>query len=529
MGLREVPGADPGAEPGHAVVRHRGERAPPRRPGRCAGSGSVPPRASSRRKCDLPVPLAPSTATRSPYQISRSNGKVRPSSSSCSQIDRALAGPPAAEPHPDVLVLRRYGRRPGLLELAQPGLRGLVARGQPVVVRGLLLVHQHQLAQLLVLLVPAPAQLVEAVVPGHPRLVPAGEAARVHPGAAALDGDHPVGGLGQQLPVVRDVEHRLRRLAQPRLQPALAGHVEEVVRLVEQQHLVRCRAAAAPGRSASAGRRTGSAPAGPGRRPRAGRARSSRRCRRAPRRRTRRPRPRRPSASAYASWALPAALLNLPRGLGRAHGLPRSSPSRRPASRSAGGASDSARSASVDSSPIMPMNWRITPSPPARAIAPLRTGRSPATILSSVVLPAPFGPTRATLAPSPTRNDTSAKSSRPSGQDVPDRCHVHVSHAGILPEAQGRAVHPNYRVTRSTRKPFWLACRSTCQPSLDQPAVQRVAAEVPGHDQPADAVRGEPGQPAQQQVVQLVLADPDRRVGPDLGEADVVRHLVRAR
>ena len=36
-------------------------------------------------------------------------------------------------------------------------------------------------------------------------------------------------------------------------------------------------------------------------------------------------------------------------------------------------------------------------------------------ILSSVVLPAPFAPTSATLAPSPTRNDTSSSSTRPSG------------------------------------------------------------------------------------------------------------------
>jgi hypothetical protein len=67
----------------------------------------------------------------------------------------------------------------------------------------------------------------------------------------------------------------------------------------------------------------------------------------------------------------------------------------------------------------MPMNWRITPSPPARATVPLCTGRSPATIRSNVVLPAPFGPTRAIFAPSPTRNDTSANSSRPSGSTKP--------------------------------------------------------------------------------------------------------------
>ena len=58
--------------------------------GRCSTSGSVPPAASSRRKCDLPDPLEPSTATRSPYQTSRSNGFISPVSSSPSQTTARL-------------------------------------------------------------------------------------------------------------------------------------------------------------------------------------------------------------------------------------------------------------------------------------------------------------------------------------------------------------------------------------------------------------------------------------------------------
>ena len=48
-----------------------------------------------------------------------------------------------------------------------------------------------------------------------------------------------VADAGQQLAVVADEQHRLRRLAQRLLEPQLAGHVEVVVRLVEHQHLVR--------------------------------------------------------------------------------------------------------------------------------------------------------------------------------------------------------------------------------------------------------------------------------------------------
>ena len=48
-----------------------------------------------------------------------------------------------------------------------------------------------------------------------------------------------VADAGQQLAVVADEQHRLRRLPQRLLEPQLAGHVEVVVRLVEHQHLVR--------------------------------------------------------------------------------------------------------------------------------------------------------------------------------------------------------------------------------------------------------------------------------------------------
>ena len=50
----------------------------------------LPPAASSRRKCDLPEPFEPSTATRSPYQTSRSNGCISPVSSSRSQTTARL-------------------------------------------------------------------------------------------------------------------------------------------------------------------------------------------------------------------------------------------------------------------------------------------------------------------------------------------------------------------------------------------------------------------------------------------------------
>ncbi len=64
--------------------------------GWCSRSGSLPPAASSRRKCDLPEPLEPSTATRSPYQTSRSKGFISPvSSRSVATMARLAVRPPA--------------------------------------------------------------------------------------------------------------------------------------------------------------------------------------------------------------------------------------------------------------------------------------------------------------------------------------------------------------------------------------------------------------------------------------------------
>ena len=94
---------------------------------------------------------------------------------------RALAGAPALEAHRHLLLAGLLGRRPGLLELAQPGLGGAVLRGHPVVVLRLDLEPQHQRLDLGVLLVPALAHLLEAREPVAAGLVVRREAPRVGP------------------------------------------------------------------------------------------------------------------------------------------------------------------------------------------------------------------------------------------------------------------------------------------------------------------------------------------------------------
>ncbi len=88
------------------------------------------------------------------------------------------------------------------------------------------------------LLVPAPPQLLEPLVPGRAGLVPGREAAAVRPGGPGLKGHDRLCGVREHFSVVRDEQDRLVGLADHPLQLAFGGHVEEVVRLVEHEDLV---------------------------------------------------------------------------------------------------------------------------------------------------------------------------------------------------------------------------------------------------------------------------------------------------
>ena len=156
--------------------------------------------------------------------------------------DGALGRPAALEPHLHVLFDRQGLGRPGLKELGQPGLGGVVPVGHVGAERGLVLVHVDEFLELDVLLVPALAQLLEARVPVRAGVDVGAEAAAVDPGAGTVDarfqGHDAARRVVEQLPVVADEEHGLLRVVQLRLEPALARDVEVVVRLVEEQQLV---------------------------------------------------------------------------------------------------------------------------------------------------------------------------------------------------------------------------------------------------------------------------------------------------
>lgn len=134
------------------------------------------------------------------------------------------------------------GGGPAVLELLEAGLHRVVAVGHVRAVRRLLAHPQDEGLQPGVLLLPATQQFLEAREPFLAGRVVRAESTAVHPyvavGRSGLHADDLLGGPGEQLPVVGDEEDRLTGLLQLLLQPALAGDVEIVVRLVEQQHLV---------------------------------------------------------------------------------------------------------------------------------------------------------------------------------------------------------------------------------------------------------------------------------------------------
>ena len=369
VGLREPAGPHPRAEPHPAGVLDRrrpdvadrlvldvgvaaaGARA-------AAGSATCPSRWSRARR--------PARRTR---PRGRRASSARSSSQLASQTTARLAGAAAGEPHRHLLAQRHRLGRPGLLELAQPGLRRPgSARPCRRCTPPSAWYIMHQRLELGVLLVPAPAQLLEPGVPvgrGPAWYVanPPGCTHTVLPAAARLEGHDPGGDPVEQLAVVADEQHRLGRLDEPRPRasawPARRGSCPARRAAAPR----RARAAAPRARAASARRRTASTPAPL--RPLERRCRAPRRCRRprASPARSRRRRPSRPAPARSRSGRARSSRSII------ASSVRSTSSGRRGAPRS--GATETSRSRTVVSSRTLPMNWRITPRPPLRVTAPV--------------------------------------------------------------------------------------------------------------------------------------------------------------
>ena len=328
---------------------------------------------------------------------------------------------------------------------------------RPVVVRGLLLVHQHQLAQLLVLLVPAPAQLVEAGVPGpepranwrsrrgaprrcHPRRRPPGR--RSGPAARGRARRRaPASSTRAVAPPASACRARrgscpVRRAAAPR--PAAQQQLQgEALLLAAGEGTHRTVPYGVPRLAEHDGRdgveeHLGVVPAGlaPG-----------------------------GERIGVRQLGLARGVAELAVGLGRPHGrLGLAEPPAGIAKRRRGQRQRQVGEGRLVTDHADELAHHTQPAGPRDDAAAHRqvAGDHP----QQRRLSRAVRPDQGDLGALPDPERHVGEEFPTVGQDVPDRCHVHVSHAGILPERGGTS---NYRVTRSTRKPFWLAYRSTCQ------------------------------------------------------------------
>ena len=149
-----------------------------------------------------------------------------------------LAGAGAAEAHVDPLLADLARPLGALEELAQPALGGLQLRREGLGDLGPPAHLGDEVLEPLALVVVQRAVLGRACRggAGGPRRSRRSRRRGVH-APVGLDGHELVGRRRQQLTVVADVEHRLAGRHQLALQPSLARDVEEVVGLVEQQHV----------------------------------------------------------------------------------------------------------------------------------------------------------------------------------------------------------------------------------------------------------------------------------------------------
>ena len=125
-----------------------------------------------------------------------------------------------------------------LQEQPQPALRGLQPRGEDLGEAGPAPHLGDELFETLLLRV-----VERAIVTHRLDVVPArigvtGKSSTVHPGTDGLDSDDLRRRRSQQLPVVAHEENRLGSGRELRFEPAFSGDVEEVVGLIEQEHVV---------------------------------------------------------------------------------------------------------------------------------------------------------------------------------------------------------------------------------------------------------------------------------------------------
>ena len=175
--------------------------------------------------------------TRSPKWISSENAETRSGDLERAHVEHDPCRVTAADAHGDGLVGDGRRRRTGGAEPVPARLHRVGALGPVRGVAGALLERLHEPEQPALLLVPALDRVAESPLTVLARLGVGGVGLAVHPGAVALEGHDRAEGGGQDGAVVGDHHDRLLGRADPLLELQLGRDVEEVVGLVEQQHV----------------------------------------------------------------------------------------------------------------------------------------------------------------------------------------------------------------------------------------------------------------------------------------------------
>lgn len=129
--------------------------------------------------------------------------------------DDTFPGPPALEPHVDLLLANLCGRWPLLVELTETRLRRSGPARIRVAHRGTPFLLTHVTHESFALARPTFLLFAHETHPVLPGFGPRAEGATVSPRALAFDGDNLVGTGREKLPVMAHEEHRLRRGPNP--------------------------------------------------------------------------------------------------------------------------------------------------------------------------------------------------------------------------------------------------------------------------------------------------------------------------
>ncbi len=185
----------------------------------------------------MPEPLEPSTPTRSPKKISRSNGRIRPVSSSDSHV---IVRSPVRPPRSRGRTRSSRGGNGGAPASSNFRSRVCAALYRAAITSLIIAACCSERTSSFSFSCSSSQRRRSSAIRSQRAARASCQVAKPPPCTQVVAPSSVtmcVAGARQQLAVVADQQHGLAGLGEPRLQPAFSRHVEVVVRLVEQQHL----------------------------------------------------------------------------------------------------------------------------------------------------------------------------------------------------------------------------------------------------------------------------------------------------